>query len=801
MRLVRSAAGIVVAGLCTLSATAQERVTGESISRSLYFDWINSQYEGTTEAHTLANMEVFLWLHDEYGMALDFYSLDVGNVDDGPYTAGVGRLIPAHYGDLSTPSFREQFPRGFGPLAERAARFGARLGIWLGPDGFGRTPDDEAARTELLVSLVRDHGFGLFKFDAVAGGLREEKQRAFENALEICRQYRPDLVVLNERIELGSAADVVTTNLWEGQETYIDVFNWNEVTAPHHRAGALARGLPPRLDRTFEDHGVCLSSCLDGWDDDLVLQAFNRASLLAPEIYGSPWLLRDDELVRLARLFNLHRRARAELVSAKRLLEIVSDPDALARGNGQRRWITLRNLSWEPVTIPLRLDDSSGLTASGPFEVRRFHPREKVLGRHPRGATIPVVVEPFRSCLVLISATPIDEIGLIGCEYEVVRDVPGRPVILDALGLPGTRARIAITAGGREFRTATVDGVAQDDLLADGAELAFEGEALREPWRRPLGSLSRSEIPGDVEALLEATAFASDSNALEVRSRDRSGPSSIPTVVAARRAFFEQSMFVNRGIDDRQLFDGDLQTFFIARETGGVLRLDLGASTRLDRLSFRTMDREAHVLDAESVRFADDARLEVSVDLESWRSVDLAAAGRGTIAVARPPQTPIRYVRLFGAPHLLAEIEGHSAGQPLDRTGWRASNLIPPLKDPIAIWSLKVTLDEIVPGALLALAAEGRHGPGKAWAAARVDGHRVGFPDRAPSYPSNTWEYRNVEPDRNTTHYLPLDPHWSGRTIEVYLVVLEGGETDLRPRLYLSASQAPLVRKRLELKE
>ena len=93
-----------------------------------------------------------------------------------------------------------------------------------------------------------------------------------------------------------------------GCETYIDVFRNNTQTATHHRAGALSRGLLPDLTRTLEDHGVCISSCLDYWEDDLILQAFNRSLLLAPTIYGSPWLLRDEEFPKLARIFNLHRR-------------------------------------------------------------------------------------------------------------------------------------------------------------------------------------------------------------------------------------------------------------------------------------------------------------------------------------------------------------------------------------------------------------------------------------------------------------------------------------------------------------
>ena len=779
---------------------SQDAVSGRSHSRSLYFDWINSQYEGTTEDHTQVNLEFFRWLHDEYGMELDIYSLDVGNVDDGAYTAGAGRFIPAHYGDLNTPSFRHQFPRGFAPLAESAAAFGARLGIWLGPDGFGDSPSEEEARTQLLIELVRDHGVGLFKFDSVAGNLRSEKQQAFASALARCREILPELIVLNERLELGLAAGSVTTNLWAGQETYIDVFNWNEVTAPHNRAGALARELPPGMDRTWEDHGVCLSSCLDGWDDDIVLQAFNRASILAPEIYGSPWLLRDRELVRMARLFNLHRRYRDELVDGVRLPEERYGPSAVARGDGTRRFITLRNLSWRPVSVSVLLDESLGLEDNGALTLLRLHPREKVIGRFAFGDEVDVEVEPFRSCLLVATSKPLGEVTLHGAEYEVLRDVSDRPVEMEVLGLPGTQATVRLDGGTRRFSRASLDGVPLPELLEGRAvEVDFPGKLLREPWRRTVGPLEPCPVPEDAEALFESTCFAADSNALEVRSLERSGPSAVPEVISARRAFFQQPMFVNRGIDDAQLFDGDLATFFTARETGGVLRLDLGALSSLERLLLHTMDREAHALVPEATRFAESARLEVSADLSSWQEVPFATGGDGTIAVATMPAEAIRYVRVHGAPRRLAEIEGVRGSEALDRSGWRASNLLPHWRPAVSCWSRTVKVEGVVPGAKLAVAVEGHHGSNGAWVAARIDGHPVGFPDRAPSYPSNTWEYKNVDPAGNTTHYLPLRPEWAGRDIEVFLLLT--GEADVVPTVHLTADDPPLVRRRLTLHE
>ena len=108
---------------------------------------------------------------------------------------------------------------------------------------------------------------------------------------------------------------------------------------------------------------MCVSSCLDFWEDDLVLQAFNRSLIMAPQIYGNPWLLRDEEFPRLARLCNLHRRYRTILVDGRVLPEDDCGPHAVARGDSRTRIITLRNLTWEPVRYRVKLDESIGLVA------------------------------------------------------------------------------------------------------------------------------------------------------------------------------------------------------------------------------------------------------------------------------------------------------------------------------------------------------------------------------------------------------------------------------------------------------
>ena len=222
--------------------------------------------EGATERQALANLDFFKWLHDEYGMCLDNYAFDAGAID-----------TPGTYGSIYSDRFKQQFPHGFGPNAAKAKAFGCRLGVWLGPDGFGNTPAEEQARTD--------------------------KQAAFVHMLQECRKYSPDLIVLDHRLDLGAGLPCVTTELW-GDEAYIDVWRNNTGSATHNRAGAVGLGLPldektGKLTRLVEDHGVCFSSCLDYWEDDLVMQAFCRNLIPAPELHGSPWFLRDDEFPKL----------------------------------------------------------------------------------------------------------------------------------------------------------------------------------------------------------------------------------------------------------------------------------------------------------------------------------------------------------------------------------------------------------------------------------------------------------------------------------------------------------------------
>ena len=759
-----------------------------SPSRAEYFSWINNTNEGSTEAQTLINLDFFKWLHDEYGMTLDIYAFDAGNID--------GKLF---CGSMNSVRFKRQFPNGFTPIVEKAKLINCRLGLWGGPDGFGDTPEEEKARVDMMVGLCRDYNFELFKLDAVCGQLRNEKHLTFIEMLKQCRCYCPDLIVLNHRLNLGTAEPYVTTFLMEGAETYIDVHMANQSPAIHNRAAAISRGLPQNLKRLTEDHGVCLSSCLDFWEDDLILQAFNRCLILAPQIYGNPWLLRDDEFPKLAHIYNLHRKYREILTKGIVLPKSDYGPFAVSRGDDSTRFITLRNLSWEPKQYMVSLDSSIGLAAADRVEFRQLHPTERFIGTYAfsQENKIAVDVPPFRSCLLMATTKPVDEPGVYGCDYEVVRDVPNKPVIVNLLGLPGNKELVTLPAGARKFTKATLQGKPAPEI-AEGKStfVEFPGRPLKNDWHRKLGDLALCSVPADAEALYEATCFAANNNALEVRELLRSGPTSILQVQKARDAFFNQKLFIERGIWDRFAFDDDPNTCFsVCRRWEGVnlpinagaLRVDFGKPIRLDKIVIRSGgEYYLQPLKRDEVVYAD-----VSADLKSWRRITFDVGNDMTARI--PSDQPVRYLRLQGCPDRVTEIEAFFKGEKLDRSNWRASNLFGTYwKSPaVKAWSLSFTLDEAAKNSYLAIPLYGRFGNEKGYAAIRVGGKLVGCPRRAPSFPANTWEFPVRQAGGDYTYFCPVTDDMLGKQIDVMALLLKEGKPDVKPEAWITAYPAP----------
>jgi hypothetical protein len=736
-------------------------------SRAQYFSWINNTNEGATEKQTQINLSFFNWLKNDYGMQLDIYAFDAGAIDGKNF-----------YGSIYSDRFKKQFPNGFDPLYKQAKDMGTRLGVWGGPDGFGNTPEEQQQRINQMVKLCKDYNFALFKFDAVCGPLRPEKEDAFIEMMVDSRKYSPDLILLNHRLGLTKGLPYATTFLWGGAETYIDVFMNNSVTAPHHRAGAMARGLVPGLQRLTEDHGVCISSCIDNWDDDLILQAFNRSLILSPEIYGNPWLLNDEEFPKLARIYNIHRKYNEILTDGKVLPEATYGVNAVSRGDGTIRLITLKNLTWNKEIHKIKLGEEIGLTKGKAVKLIQIHPQEEYLGSYAYNAEASVKIEPFRSALFIATTADYQDPLITGSRFNVVKNVPGQPVIIDLIGAPGTDVSVSLIYP-EKYKKA---------VLANGSTLKtihFGGTKLKSSPYRKLNDFTPIAIPADAAALYEATVFSADNNALEVRSLERSGDTQIPEIKQARDAFFKQDAFVTRGVWDKNLFDGDIKTGFWAsakydqKVKGGMLRIDLGKVTAVDELILKV----PNVFALQPLLIEEGNFVEVSKDLKTWKQLTYVADLKSHIIV----NDSVRYFRFASSPQQIVEIEGTYKGKSLDRAAWRASNLFAPANKMVAkkAWKTTVKLSELAANSYLSIGLNGKHGVEGAYVAAKINGEYIGAPDRATSYTSNTWEHINVKQDKNYTYYIPLKEAYLNKEIEIYVLANDAENLNIDPQAYI----------------
>ncbi|MGQ1787401.1 hypothetical protein [Saccharicrinis sp. GN24d3] len=753
-------------------------------SRAQYFSWINNTNEGPTEEHTLTNLAFFEWMKSQYGMQLDIYAFDAGAIDGAKF-----------YGSTKSDRFKKQFPNGFDPMYKKAKELGIRLGVWGGPDGFGTTPEQEANRIAEMVELCKKYEFELFKFDKVCGPLPLEKEDAFVKMMTECRKYSPDLILLNHRLGLTKGLPYATTFLWEGIETYTDCHIWNETTASHHRAGALTRGFPPGFSRLTEDHGVCISSCLDAWDDELILQAFNRNLILAPEIYGNPWLLNDDEFAKLARIFNLHRQYRDIMVEGKILPKKEYGAYAISRGNEKTRLITLRNNSWESQTYTIKLDTIIGINKRGKsYRVFQHHPTEKYVGAYKYNSSVDIEVLPFRTCLVRVSCESETEPYIEGTDYLLAEHEKGNPIKIKLYGAPGTTKHVSLKGLHGKYQSAKIDGKSYNELLkSNKIEINFEGQLLKNASNRKLADAKKTLVPDDAIALYEATCFAADNNALEVRSLKRSGETKIPEVKAARDAFFNQEKFIERGIWDKNLFDGNEETsFYVCRRrykefkiNGGCFRLDMAEPTQLKKLIVKYPDVYAlQPLVKEEGIYAYGSN-----NLKDWDK--LTGFINDDIEIDLPSNKAYRYIKIPVFPDRASEVIGLDAdNKSVDRKNWTASNLFADYAKilPKSAWQASFKLDEMPQNGYLCIAVNGEHGSEGAYAGINVGDKYVGAPDRSISYPSNTFESGVCHKDYftgNYTYYIPLEKWMLGQDIKA-VVLVNSEVTELKPEVWLT---------------
>lgn len=754
-----------------------------------YFSWINNTNEGSTEEHTLINLEFFKYLKDTYGMQIKIYAWDAGNFDG----ASEG------YGNLNSEKFRSQYPEGYKNVVEKAEELGIRFGLWGSPDGYGDTPEEEKERFEFFVHLCKDYNFALFKLDGVCGRLRPEKAGVFASMLEECRKYSPDLVVLNHRLEFYEAEKHITTYLWNGDETYVDVLSCNKQTAMHHRGFMFTRGHTDNLERLAEDHGVCISSNVDYFEDELVYQAFNRSLILAPEIYGNPWFMRDDELPKLARVYNLHARNAAILVNGNILPESYGE-NAVSRGTDTKRFISTGNNSWETRNITINIGEEIGITADSPVEVNIHHPYEKHIGSFNMGDTVEIELMPFRATLIEISIADKAEPMLTNCEYEIIKEEKdGTPVEIKLLKSDGSDISLRINSN--------------ESFFMNGKDCDIQEKA-------PvfLGQITKSEKnPENGEELYESAMFAINNDALEKRTMLRSGETKIPQVKAARDAFFNQEHYKLRGCEAANMFDGNPDTFYDSqsktycdenlRINGGCLRVDFGEEYDCDsiEIDFFSADEPTREVEAQKLTLTAD----YSTNLSEWKNSKLAVLKtkeddftakiikftahttydlHGKLLTASYGiNNKIRYLRIDNPVDRIYSVRLMKDGNVIALNSPKANNLQ-------AHYRYKkiqkaISGEFILPEyskSKLTVAVNGVHGEECVYCVAEINGKLIGFPERAPDYKANQWEHKVCGSDKNNTFFMELPDGLAGHKVKVYALFTQGRKSDAVCNVYIT---------------
>ena len=742
-------------------------------SKAEYFSWINNTNEGSTEEQTLINLDFFAHLKERYGMQLDIYAWDAGNLDG----AGNG------YETLDSPKIVSQYPNGYAPVVKRADELGIRMGLWGGADGYGDTEEDAEARRNLIVGLCKDYNWALFKFDTVCGALRNHKRKQFAKTMRLARKYSPDLILLNHRNDLGKFQKYATTRLWEGQETYVEAHVYNTVTAPHNRAYMFFRGHTPNNSRLTEDHGVCLSSSLDFFEDDLVYQAFNRCLILAPEIYGNPWLLRDDELPRLAQVFNLHRKYRDILVDGFALPEQQYGNNAFVRGNGERRFISTGNASWQDKNITVQLDKTIGLKKCDKVFVRTHFPYEQFVGIFPYGASVQVTLPSFRAVLIEVSELSVAEPMLTNCKYKVVSSKDNEINILAVYG---------------QIQKVLPNGETED--IPQLKEIESFDKTLASP--RLLGELTDTQLPENARQLYEFACVNADNDSLEYRSLMRSGKTELPCVQKARDAFFNQPSYRLRGIETSIPFDNNPDTIFDTksrlfaiyhgpghRVKGGCLRVDFGDVVNVDTVEIEFFDGLQNPPHAFAEQIVGD-NMEFSCDLNNWQKATLTEVqdmgkydltyfdyyvdsplvnnGLRKKAVFQLGDKA-RYFVMPEPVDRIFSIKAFYKGKEISFNNPHLTNLFAPYENSQtqAVSSATVKVNNLPMHPYLAVAVEGQTGCEGVTCVAKIDGKLHAFPCRAPAYPANVFECYVHPADGFYTFYLPLEKQWENKDIEI----------------------------------
>lgn len=717
----------------------RDRPTGRA---AFYFDWLTHGSEGPTESEMEAQFDLLERLRDEFGVQFDIYA-----VDDGAVETRWGMMF-----DSYRLEHDRRFPRGMKRLTDRARGLGMDFGVWIGPDGFGESPEEERQRIDTIVRMIEDWNVRLFKMDTCVSSPmtqdpyhNERYMRKLERLAAACRSARPDLIIINHRVTSSPyILGILDSTLWQGAESYVDHF-LTSVDRPRlfTRHAAYARGNPTyggAYSPLLEDHGVCFNGDFHGWADELAAGVFGRALALSPEVYGALFMLPDTAYAELGRLTRLAEEKR-ELLAHMTLDE---ETGGFIHSDGRSAIVCVFNDSWETTTETFTIGERLGLNQSSEaFEVTRLFPsidNEADTWRAAWGDPIKIQLRPFATCA--IEVRPVDD--------------------------------------------------ATDDVLS-GPIATLSSETM-DRASISLGEFERETPTPETCAFAERTRFTLDSDPIEAQALDRLPPSRFEEVNACRdfiRAKLRRESITvaahgwdddpTTGWSDVMLWEG----------TSNVWRLDLGRTQPVDRIVVTLSDRNpGPLLGAADGRALDGPiRFEVSADASLWHETEAVvyyirtpwAPKTPKRVIAEFPESigPVRYARMDMRGIVVEDIRvtERRGSQRVEspRDGWRGSNLFT-TREPLIVFSNIFDLDEAWPGRYLAIVAEfpdDASAPLKqetavAWIESD-DGAFTPIVEACPLTPFHGWECNPRRKAKALTFRASLGKGWEGRRLTARL--------------------------------
>lgn len=340
-------------------------------------------------------------LHDKRGVQLDSFLFDDGWDD---YSGSW------HFG--------KDFPHGFVPLREAAARYGAAPGIWLSPwGGYGTTRQQRVTRGQAagyeiidgrfalsgptyyrrfhaaVMELLTRHGINQFKFDGLGRTDKVDPDSRFNSdwdaAIQLIgdvREARPDVFI---NLTVGTHASPFwlryADSIWRGgKDDDLDGVGSNRERWITYRDAQTYRNVVVRSPlfplNSLMLHGIIYAQCNDrlntaqGQDFAHEVHSYFGSGAQLQELYITPSLLNDGDWDVLA---ESARWARANADVLRDSHWIGGAPDALevygwAAWSPVKAIITLRNPDSRPQSFVLDLRRQLELPAgaTGRFQTR-----------------------------------------------------------------------------------------------------------------------------------------------------------------------------------------------------------------------------------------------------------------------------------------------------------------------------------------------------------------------------------------------------------------------------------------------